>query len=243
MPRVEPTCSDLRSTGVDNALIADKMSTWSSRRSEEIGASWGMDTRSRSDDHQLVTDCLAGSEAAWKEFYARFAGLVKAVARKYSPHSAQDVEDYSQAAFLSLTTALREYDPRQSLPRFIGVVTERVIIDEYRKSKASKRDAAVESLRHDDSGEERSGSSHEEVELQDERLDKAQRASHLREALLALDSKCQRLLTLRYLDELSFKEVAEAMASTENTVTVQTRRCLEALRAKLTGRTTGGHPQ
>lgn len=199
-----------------------------------------MDTRSRSDDQRLVTDCLAGSETAWKEFYARFAGLVKAVARKYSPNSAQDVEDYSQAAFLTLTTALAEFDPRQSLPRFVGVVTERVIIDEYRKTKAAKRDAAVESLSYDDSREERPGSSHEEVELQDDLLDRAQRASQLREALSALDAKCRRLLALRYLDELSFKEVAELTAGTENTVTVQTRRCLEALRSRLTARTTRG---
>ena len=202
-----------------------------------------MDTRSQSDDQRLVTDCLGGSETAWKEFYAQFAGLVKAVARKYSPYSAQDVEDYSQAAFLTLTTALADYDPWQSLPRFVGVVTERVIIDEYRKTKAAKRDAAVESLSYDDSGEERFGSSHEEVELQDDQLDRAQRASQLREALQALDSKCRRLLALRYLDELSFKEVAEATAGTENTVTVQTRRCLEALRSRLTGRTMRGNSQ
>jgi len=202
-----------------------------------------MDRRSRSDDQQLVSDCLSGSEAAWKEFYARFAGLVKAVARKYCSHTAQDVEDYCQAAFLTLTSVLGDYDPRQSLPRFVGVVAERVIIDEYRKARAAKRDAAVESLNYDDSGEEKSASSGEQVELQDDQLDRAQRAAQLRDALQALDSKCRRLLTMRYLDELSFKEVADAMDSTENTVTVQTRRCLEALRIRLIGRTIRGKAQ
>lgn len=201
-----------------------------------------MDRRSRSDDQQLVSDCLSGSEVAWKEFYARFAGLVKAVARKYCLHTAQDVEDYCQMAFLTLTFALGDYDPRQSLPRFVGVVAERVIIDEYRKARAAKRDATVESLNYDDSGEEKSVSTVEQVELQDQQLDRAQRASQLREALLALDTKCRRLLTMRYLDELSFKDVANAMGSTENTVTVQTRRCLEILRSRFTERTMRGKP-
>lgn len=200
-----------------------------------------MDTRSRSDDQRLVGDCLAGSENAWKEFYARFAGLVKAVARKYTPHSAQDVEDYSQAAFLALTTALGEYDMRHSLPRFVGVVSERVIIDEYRKARAAKRHAIVDSLSYDDSGEERPSASHEQVELQDDRLDRAQRLSHVREALAALDERCRRLLALRYLDELSFKEIAEIVQGTENTVTVRVRRCLEALRSRLVGRTMRGN--
>jgi DNA-directed RNA polymerase specialized sigma24 family protein len=39
-------------------------------------------------------------------------------------------------------------------------------------------------------------------------------------------------MTLRYFRELSFNEIADLLGETENTVTVQAKRCLAKLRAK-----------
>lgn len=193
---------------------------------------------SQGEDRRLVKECLEGSEGAWREFYSRFIGLMRSVARKYAKNNPQDVEDVTQSAFVSLTTALRNYDESQSLPRFVCLITERVVIDEYRKLKASKRAGETESLDRTDSRAEGPHVATLSDDLQDSRIEKAEQSHRLRVAVRALDPKCRELITMRYLEELSFNEIAESVGVSENTVTVQTRRCLEALRRRFkeTGR-------
>lgn len=189
-----------------------------------------MNKRSENKDCLLVQECLRGSEEAWNEFYSRFIGLMRNVVRRRSNLSASDVQDIVQTAFLELTTALRNYDSQQSLHTFVCLVTERVLIDEYRKSKAAKRSADTESVEHHDSNLEGTTMVLSHLTPQDEEIEKAEAASVLRTAFQKLDEKCRELLTLRYYNECSFNEIAGKLNATENTVTVQTRRCLDKLR-------------
>jgi RNA polymerase sigma factor (sigma-70 family) len=183
-------------------------------------------------DHRLVRECLAGSEKAWKEFYARFVGLIRSVISKRSWLQPEDVEDIVQMTFMSLTTALSHYDFQRSLPRYLCVIAERVAIDEYRKTVAAKREAELEGTDSlDQMPTTWSGSSNRASH--DEQLETAQLLHRLRTALATLDPKCRHLVELRYFDEMSFSEIGRQNAVTENTATVQTRRCLEKLKAKL----------
>ena len=191
-----------------------------------------MKQRKHSDDQALVGQCLAGSENAWCEFYTRFIGLMRTVVKKYGTLSPEDVEDVTQSAFLSLATALKNYDFKQSLPKFVSVVTQRVLIDELRRQGATKRGGQTELstfIDHDDHG---MASMDVNRELQDRLLEKAQLIDRVSGALGSLDGKCRKLITLRYLREMPFKEIAARLGSNENTVTVQTRRCLDYLRAR-----------
>jgi len=189
-----------------------------------------MNNKRENKDYLLVQECLRGSEEAWKEFYSRFVGLMRSVVRRRLNLPASDVQDIVQAAFLELTTALRNYDSEQALHTFVCLVTQRVLIDEYRKAKAAKRNADTESIEHHDNNQEGTTMVLSNLDPQDEEFEKAEAASNLRTALLKLDEKCRELITLRYYNELSFNEMAGMFNATENTVTVQTRRCLDKLR-------------
>ncbi|MEW6347883.1 MAG: sigma-70 family RNA polymerase sigma factor [Thermodesulfobacteriota bacterium] len=193
-------------------------------------------TRNRNDeqDHALVRQCLEGSENAWKEFYCRFVGLIRSVITKRSWFQAEDVEDLTQTTFLNLTTALGHYDFEQSLARYVCVIAERVAIDQYRKTSAAKREAETETT---EVLEEMAamGLTQGNPNPHDHQLETAQLVQKLREALAGLDPKCRQLVELRYLQELSFAEIGEKTHTTENTATVQTRRCLDKLRTKLRG--------
>ncbi len=191
-------------------------------------------TRDRNDeqDHRLVRECLAGSEYAWKEFYSRFVGLIRSVISKRSWFHAEDVEDLTQTTFLTLITALGNYDFQNSLTRFVCVIADRVAIDQYRKTVAAKREAETETT---EALENMAGTGLVESypNPHDQQLETAQMIHKLRDALAGLDDKCRQLVELRYLQELSFSEIGEKTRTTENTATVQTRRCLEKLRTKL----------
>ena len=182
------------------------------------------------DDVRLVKECLTGSEHAWREFYAKFIGLMRSVVRKHRKLSPEDVEDITQAAFLSLTGALHTFDSQQSLPRFVCVVTERVLIDEYRKGKAAKRHSDIEAIELGELREHAGLVLADSDELQDAQMEKAQLVSRLKGALKTLNPRCNQLITLRYLEELSYREIGEILGTNENTVTVQARRCLDSLR-------------
>ena len=184
-------------------------------------------------DHLIVRECLSGSEAAWKELYARMIGLMRSVVRKTAGVSWEDTEDITQEAFLELATSLERYDFQQPLPRFVCLITERVAIDEYRKKNARKRikdQEMVECEEISSEGEEcttpGSGPQHELIE-------RAQQGRDLREALRQLDPGCRKLLELRYFRDLQFNEIGRVMGAGKNTVIVRARRCLEKLRVNL----------
>jgi len=190
-----------------------------------------MAMRDENQDLLLVQECLAGSETAWNQFYSRFVGLIRSVVRRQAGLSPADVEDFTQSTFLALATSLNNYDSMHSLARFVCVVAQRVLIDEYRRTKAAKRDAETESVEHHDSSDEGTRMIQSELESPDRQMEKAQLVSHLRGALGGLDPRCRELIHLRYYDELAFGEIAAIVGLTENTLTVQTRRCLEKLKA------------
>jgi RNA polymerase sigma factor (sigma-70 family) len=202
-----------------------------------------MAMRDENQDRLLVQGCLAGSETAWNEFYSRFVGLVKSVVKRQAGLSPADLQDITQSTFLALATSLNNYDYRHSLARFVSVVTERVLIDEYRKTKAAKRDADTESVEHHDGDENAARMVQSELEPPDRQMEKAQLVSNLRGALGGLDPRCRELIHLRYYDELAFGEIAAIVGLTENTLTVQTRRCLEKLKAIYKSIETRGTPR
>jgi RNA polymerase sigma factor (sigma-70 family) len=190
-----------------------------------------MEKFSRSQDEALVRACLAGSEVAWREFYSRFIGLMRTVIKKRLIVSKEDVEDITQSAFVSLATALNNFDYEQSLPRFVCVITERVAIDEYRKWKAVRRNAESQTGQPEFDSAVSPGTN-SDIDPPDRKMERAERASCLGAAMKELDPPCRELLTLRYLKDLSYKEIAERFGVSENTLTVQARRCLEKLRIK-----------
>lgn len=191
-----------------------------------------MEKTNDNQDLLLVRQCLEGSENAWNEFYSKFIGLMRSVVRRQGKLSDADVEDVTQSAFLALTTALTTYDSRHSLAGFVCLVTERVLIDEFRRIKAAKRKAQTEAVEHHDGGREGSTVIQADTEPQDCQMERFELVALLRTALEKLDPKCRDLIKLRYLNELPYSEIAGKLGESENTLTVRARRCLDKLRAE-----------
>jgi RNA polymerase sigma-70 factor, ECF subfamily len=194
-----------------------------------------MERSSPTPDDLLVRQCLSRSEEAWQEFYSRFVALIRNVIRRHADLEPSDVQDIVQSVFLALTTALQSYESGNSLPGLVCLVAERVLIDEFRRGKAAKRDAQTEAIDHHDGNDPGMVMVKSEMMPQDEQVEKAQLASDLEEALRALDPDCRRLITLRYYDERPFNEIARDLGVSENAVTVRTRRCLDKLRRAYSG--------
>ena len=189
-----------------------------------------MDRDGENQDRVLVEQCLAGSRQAWNEFYNRYCMLAAKAVRTKTRCGESDVQDLVQSIFLALYTSLQAYDFHYPLSRFVWIVSERVCIDEFRKSTAAKRDKATVPLNHHD-GEDDSGLMiPSNLDNQEQQLSDAEGKHMLTAAFKQLGDKCRQIIRLRYLQELSFKEIASLLGSKEKSLAVQAGRCLRDLK-------------
>lgn len=182
-------------------------------------------------DLTLVRQCLSGSRPAWDEFYSRFRSLVAKAVRTKTRCKEHDVQDLVQSVFLALYTSLKTYEHQYPLSRFVWIVSERVCIDEFRKSTAAKRDKVTVPLNHHDGDDDAAVMVLSNVDTQEKQLADAEVKQMLMGAFKELGEKCRQLVRLRYLQELSFKEIAGLLGTKEKTLAVQAGRCLRELKA------------
>jgi RNA polymerase sigma-70 factor, ECF subfamily len=182
-------------------------------------------------DSLLVKACLSGSEKAWKELYSKYLNLMRTVVRRHSSLSESDVQDVTQSAFLSLVSALPGYDFSHSLSTFVCLITERVLIDEIRRLKATKRLAETETLSYNDSATEKAAIVVSDFQDVDQQIEAKELELILRLAVEKLDDRCRELLKMRYFNELTYKEISEITGVQENTLNVRAKRCLDRLRS------------
>jgi RNA polymerase sigma factor (sigma-70 family) len=181
-------------------------------------------------DRALVQQCLSGSRQAWNEFYDRFHVLVLKAVRTKTRCKEPDVQDLVQSVFLALYTSLKTYEYQYPLSRFVWIVTERVCIDEFRKSCAAKRDRETVPLNHHDGGDDGAVMICSNLDTQEDQLGNAETKHMLMTAFKRLGEKCRELIRLRYLQELSFKEISGFLGTKEKTLAVQAGRCLQELK-------------
>lgn len=209
----------------------DHMVNWVRIGQASLEAGGPMERESDTQDRLLVERCLAGSRAAWDEFYDRFLLLIRKVVQNHVRWGEHEREDMVQNAFLALFTALNTYDHRYSLSKFVWVVSERVCVDEFRKRKARKRDAETISVSHHDISEPAVPVLVSNSDPPEDLLADREQSHLLEQAFRSLGDRCKELLRLRYLEELSFKEIARLMGGKDKTLAVQAGRCLGDLRA------------
>ncbi len=185
------------------------------------------------DLRSLIERCNSGDKEAWAQFYALCFPLVSLAVRRSAGAGPEDAEDTMQEVFIQLFKALRVYDPTRSLQAYVLEITRRVVIGRFRKISAAKRGGRNPGHKrvnaHDcDCGEETVSVASPDAD-QEVLLIRAQEGLFLRKALGHITENCRQLLLLRYEQELSYKEIAEATSVKEPTLRVRVQRCLSAL--------------
>ena len=164
------------------------------------------------------------------EFYCRFHRLVGMVVKRRLRASQDGVEDVTQEVFMVLISALKNYDSTYSLQKYVCTIAERVCVDHYRFSTAAKRDAETEPFEDYLTGIAGCRMEDRPAGNQEEELALRQQTHLLRQALRALGAKCRELLRFRYLEELPYQKISQILSISENTLTVQTARCIRELK-------------
>ncbi len=136
-------------------------------------------------------------------------------------------EELTQDAFLKTWDFLQGGGDVRDFKSFLYRILNNLIIDEYRKRKSSSLDEILE----DDMGafEARmaeGGRSETETELDEKIL-----GTRIRERLQELPTMYREAVTMRFVDELSPKEIAELLGESENVISVRIHRGITKLRA------------
>ena len=181
----------------------------------ERAATWTGPVRSRpflDADNQLIERCLSGDQGAWEDLVRVHTRRVYSICYRFTgtDHEAQDL---TQEVFLRVFRSLRSYRSGEgSFNVWLARLSRNLLIDHYRRTKLE---------RATDSIEEQLPMLEEKTAMisRTEGLVAGREASELLQgALQKLSPELRETVILRDLEELEYREIAQALNVPEGTV-------------------------
>ena len=182
------------------------------------------------EDRKLIQACLDEDERAYGELMGRYHKSVYYTILKMV-RSGEDAEDLTQEAFTKAFGSLQTFDPKYAFSTWLFRIATNCAIDFIRKKKLQ-----TYSIHAQPNGEEQDAPA---MQIKDEGLTpsehlfRAQRKDYLQKAVQQLPTRYQRLIELRYFQELSYDEVAKELNLPLGTVKAQLHRGRELLNQAL----------
>lgn len=141
--------------------------------------------------------------------------------------------DITQDTFIKAWEYIRKGEKVQEWKSFLYRVLNNLIIDEYRRKKEQSLDALME----ENPFHANASLAVDSRVTHEEHLDEELLLEKVRTYIPQLSEEHQIVLTLRYVEDLSPKEIARRIGTTENAASVRMHRAIEQLK-KLCGHLT-----
>ncbi len=181
------------------------------------------DTYSDIEERELVIAAQRGDRAAFKEIYDRFRDRVYNLAF-YSLGESLAAEDVLQIVFMKIHRGLPDFRFESQLSTWIYRIALNQCLNENRRRVAQH--VPLESLLG--SGEEINVSS-----LPDDKQAHNERREIIRQAVMELSPKLRSVIALKYLEGLSYDEMAQVLECSPGTVASRLNRALAQMEARL----------
>lgn len=163
-------------------------------------------------DARLVERCLAGDEAAWEDLVKLHTKRVYGICYRFTNSDSQ-AQDLAQEIFLRVFRGLRSFRAGEgSFIVWLTRLSRNLLIDHYRRSKL---DRATDSI------EEQLPILEERTAIEsrtDSRVVGREATELLNGALARLSPELRETVILRDLQEMEYKEIAQALNVPEGTV-------------------------
>jgi RNA polymerase sigma-70 factor (ECF subfamily) len=179
-------------------------------------------------DRSLMKRIAGGDEQAFADLAGRYSPRLLALAWRLLGNRA-DAEDALQRALLRLFRSAASYRPEWAVSTWLYRITTNVCVDEMRR-RASRADLQEEAVDEEADGQATlfaratgSGDPGRDLDVQ--------------RALRSVPREARILLALRYVDGLTYRELARVRGISVNTVKSQLARGKTILRAALQGDT------
>jgi RNA polymerase sigma-70 factor (ECF subfamily) len=182
-------------------------------------------------DEALAVEARAGSEDAFRELVERFEGpvynLIARIVRR-----PEQAEELAQESFLKAWRALDRFDPQRKFSSWLFKIAHNTALDALRRP-------GVEPLSLDEPSADGGAAPQPPADPRAENpLDRAlfrQAGEALERAVAELRPAYREILILRFVEELSYDEIAEVTGSPLGTVKVHLFRARQELARRLRG--------
>jgi len=178
-------------------------------------------------DRELIEAYANGTHAAFDVLVRRYLKLVYTVAFHFVK-SAEDAEDIAQDVFVNVMRNIKSFDLDRPFKPWILQIARNRSLDWLK----AKRPVAFSSVQDSGDGnwlEELADASLSPSEIAAQRLE----AEQLKQAIATLPASHQNILSLRYIKQLTFREIGEELGELMDTVKTKHRRALGVLKKKL----------
>ena|SRR3989339_48422 len=180
-------------------------------------------------DHELISQYWRGHKKAFDLLITRYLKLVFSIALHYVKNT-PDAEDITQEVFVRVWKNIRKFDLQKPFKPWLGRITINASLDFLRTKKnisfsqfeGANRDNFLAEVIKDPALSTAETLSQNEIE------------QSLTAAVTQLSAADQKIFSLHYDNDLSFREIANRLAEPLNTVKSRYRRALLFLRRLLT---------
>jgi RNA polymerase sigma-70 factor (ECF subfamily) len=174
-------------------------------------------------ERSLITAAAAGDAGACREIFDRYRPHVFSLAA-YTLDDPAQAEDIVQTVFMKVFRVLRSFRFESSLGTWIYRITMNECHD-HRRTRL-RRVLSLEDIR-ESADEADSGPAAEEFQQRRESV------AHLQQAMLQLSQKLRTVIVLRYIEGLSYEEIAGVTGCSGGTVASRISRALCELESHL----------
>jgi RNA polymerase sigma-70 factor, ECF subfamily len=173
-------------------------------------------------DRDLLAECGNGSREAFEAFFYQNQKRVFSVALNFFGGDSQAAEDITQQVFLKIFTKIQDFRGDAEITTWLYRITTNACIDEQRRKK---RFSFFTDL---------FGSKEPKTKrTPDEKLERQEISGEVQKALLTIDAKFRLPILLKYVEGLSYREIADVLDCSEGTVASRLNRGNKLLARKL----------
>lgn len=178
------------------------------------------------EDFQLIDRAVGGDDNAYAKLLQRYKRPVYHMVLKMV-RNIDDAEDLTIESFAKAFRSLHRFKKDYTFSTWLFRIATNNTIDHIRKKKLNT--LSIENTYTDDDGQSVSIDVEDENNNPQEETIRAQKAELLLIFVDKLPAKYQRLVRLRYYEELSYEEIAERIEAPLGTVKAQLHRARELM--------------
>ncbi|MBP6002317.1 MAG: sigma-70 family RNA polymerase sigma factor [Pyrinomonadaceae bacterium] len=181
------------------------------------------------DDAELVRLCIKGDQSAWDTLVDRYQRLIYAIPRR-AGLSDEQAADVFQEVFLTLLQKIDEIEQPDRIRSWI------VTTAKFKTWGIVRGEKGFYSPETEEDMEAEMASIRDNAPLADDMLIELEEQHLIRTAMLKLEERCQKIITMIYLRDpaASYVEVAASINVGETSISPLRSRCLKKLEKILT---------
>jgi RNA polymerase sigma-70 factor, ECF subfamily len=168
---------------------------------------------------ELVAACQRGDRDAFREIFERYRNRVFTIALHFSSNEAV-AADVAQEVFLKLLRSIGEFRGDSKFESWLYRIVVNVCMDEHRKQRRLR---TLDEL----------GAREAVAPMAHARREQQQIAEHVQTAVRSLEPDLRLPMLLRYIEDLSYQEIAAALGCSMGTVASRLNRGHKLLARKL----------